>query len=92
MNSNASNRRSAIPKTIRTRSISSKTKAGAARETPKALAAIGYGLSANRQTRVPAMGSAIFLILELDRPFEGVLQISSRPVANAVANILPEGR
>ena len=39
-----------------------------------------------------AMGSAIFLILELDRPFEGVLQITSRPVANAVANILPEGR
>jgi len=38
------------------------------------------------------MGSAIFLILELDRPFEGLLRISSRPVASAVANILPEGR
>ena len=39
-----------------------------------------------------AMGSAFFLILELDRPFEGLLRISSRPVTSAVANILPEGR
>ncbi len=39
-----------------------------------------------------AMGSAIFLILELDRPFQGLLRISSGPVASAVANILPEGR
>jgi hypothetical protein len=39
-----------------------------------------------------AMGSAFFLILELDTPFEGLLRISSRPVSSAVANILPEGR
>ena len=39
-----------------------------------------------------AMGSAFFLIIELDRPFEGLLRISSRPMANAVASILPAGR
>ncbi len=39
-----------------------------------------------------AMGSAFFLILELDRPFEGLLRISSRPIVGAVANILPAGR
>jgi hypothetical protein len=39
-----------------------------------------------------AMGSAFFLIIELDRPFEGLLRISSRPVASAVAGILPAGR
>jgi len=38
-----------------------------------------------------AMGSAFFLIIELDRPFEGLLRISGRPVANA-ASILPAGR
>ena len=38
-----------------------------------------------------AKGSGIFLALELDRPFEGLLQIASRPVATAVANILPAG-
>lgn len=61
---------------------------------------ISFGMNAPRNPTVYAaflicafaMGSAIFLILELDRPFEGLLQISSRPVANAVANILPAGR
>jgi hypothetical protein len=61
---------------------------------------VSFGMNAPRNPTVyaallicaVAMGSAIFLILELDRPFEGLLQISSRPVANAVANILPEGR
>jgi hypothetical protein len=37
-----------------------------------------------------AMGSAVFMILELDRPFEGLLRISIEPVVNAIANILPE--
>ena len=61
---------------------------------------VSFGMNAPRNPTVYAallicslaMGSAIFLILELDRPFEGLLRISSRPVASAVANILPEGR
>jgi len=59
-----------------------------------------YGMNAPRNRTVYAaflisslaMGSAFFLILELDRPFEGLLRISSRPVANAAAHILPEDR
>ena len=39
-----------------------------------------------------AMGSAFFLIIDLDRPFDGLLRISAEPVENAVANILPAGR
>ncbi len=61
---------------------------------------VSFGMNAPRNPTVHvaflicalAMGSAIFLILELDRPFEGLLRISSRPVASAVANILPAGR
>ncbi len=61
---------------------------------------VSFGMNAPRNPTVYAaflicalaMGSAIFLILELDRPFEGLLQISSRPVASAVANIMPAGR
>jgi hypothetical protein len=34
-----------------------------------------------------AVSSAVFLILELDRPFEGMLQISSAPVRNALAQL-----
>ena len=61
---------------------------------------ISFGMSAPRNPTVYAallicalaMGSAIFLILELDRPFQGLLQISSRPVAEAVGHMLPGGR
>ena len=61
---------------------------------------VSFGMNAPRNPTVYAaflicslaMGSAFFLILELDRPFEGLLRISSRPVASAIANILPEGR
>lgn len=61
---------------------------------------VSFGMNAPRNPIVYAaflicalaMGSAFFLILELDRPFEGVLQISSRPVMNAVANMLPAGQ
>jgi hypothetical protein len=61
---------------------------------------VSFGMNAPRNPTVYAaflicslaMGSAFFLILELDRPFEGLLRISSRPVTSAVANILPEGR
>jgi hypothetical protein len=34
-----------------------------------------------------AVSSAIFLILELDRPFEGMIQISSAPLRNALAQL-----
>jgi hypothetical protein len=34
-----------------------------------------------------AVSSAIFLILELDRPFDGILQISSAPVRNALEQL-----
>jgi hypothetical protein len=61
---------------------------------------VSFGMNAPRNPTVYAaflicslaMGSAFFLILELDTPFEGLLRISSRPVTSAVANILPEGR
>jgi hypothetical protein len=61
---------------------------------------VSFGMNAPRNLTVYAallicafaMGSAIFLILELDRPFEGLLQISSQPVVKALANMLPEGQ
>lgn len=34
-----------------------------------------------------AVSSALFLILELDRPFDGVIQVSSAPVRNAISQI-----
>ena len=34
-----------------------------------------------------AMASALFLILELDRPFDGLMQISSAPLRNALAQL-----
>src|SRR6202167_959179 len=34
-----------------------------------------------------SVSGAIFLIMELDRPFGGVIQISSAPLRNAIANI-----
>lgn len=34
-----------------------------------------------------AIGASIFLILEMDRPLDGVMQISSWPVENALANM-----
>jgi len=36
-----------------------------------------------------AIGGSIFLILEMDTPFAGVMKISSRPMRNAVAHMLP---
>jgi Protein of unknown function (DUF4239) len=35
------------------------------------------------------VSSALFLILELDRPFDGVIQISSAPMHNALSNFGP---
>jgi len=34
-----------------------------------------------------SVSGAIFLIMELDRPFGGVIQISSAPLRNAIDNI-----
>src|SRR5271155_5126058 len=38
-----------------------------------------------------AIGSAIFLILELDNPFSGILRIPSGPVGTSLAHMLPAG-
>ena len=35
-----------------------------------------------------SVAAAIFLILEMDQPFEGLLQISSEPLRNALAEII----
>jgi ABC-type amino acid transport system permease subunit len=54
-----------------------------------------FGLNAPRNATVlvallicaGAIGGSIFLILEMDRPLEGVMQISSWPVENALAHM-----
>ena len=38
-----------------------------------------------------AIGSAIFLVLEMDRPFGGLLQLSGRPIETALGHMLPAG-
>ena len=35
------------------------------------------------------VSSALFLILELDRPFDGVIQVSSAPMRNALSHLAP---
>lgn len=35
------------------------------------------------------VSSALFLILELDRPFDGMIQVSSAPIRNALGNLGP---
>ena len=39
-----------------------------------------------------SVGSAILLVLEMDRAFEGELRISVRPVRTAVSHMLPDGQ
>lgn len=39
-----------------------------------------------------AIGSAMFMVLEMDTPFEGVLRISSLPVEIALTHMLPPGQ
>jgi hypothetical protein len=56
---------------------------------------LSFGLFAPRNATVIgalllcalSVSGAIFMILELDRPFEGLIQISSAPLHNAAANI-----
>jgi hypothetical protein len=38
-----------------------------------------------------AIGSAIFLVLETDRPFGGLMQLSGRPIETALGHMLPAG-
>jgi hypothetical protein len=55
----------------------------------------GYGLLAPRNATVVvvlivcalSIAGALFLILELDRPFEGLMQVSSAPVREALARL-----
>ena len=57
-----------------------------------------FGLNAPRNATVIAaflicslaIGGAIFLVLEMDSPFEGVLRISPAPMANALSH-MPQG-
>ena len=57
----------------------------------------GFGLNAPRNATVAgaflvcslAIGGAVFLILEMDSPFEGVLRISDRPMLDALAHMGP---
>jgi hypothetical protein len=54
-----------------------------------------FGINAPRNSTVLsafliwslAIGGAIFLILEMDRPLDGVMQISSWPMENALAHM-----
>ena len=56
---------------------------------------VGFGINAPRNAMVAAsflicavvIGGAIFLILEMDRPVQGVLQISSWPIRNSLAQM-----
>lgn len=60
-----------------------------------AIISLSFGLFApTNKTAVVTMiivsllvSSALFLILELDRPFDGVIQISSAPMHNALSNL-----
>ena len=38
-----------------------------------------------------AIGSAIFLVLEMDGPFEGLLRISGRSMETALTHMVPPG-
>lgn len=61
---------------------------------------VSFGMNAPRHATMHAVfvvlslsiGSAMFLILEMDSPFDGVMQISRQPIATALARMLPPGR
>lgn len=60
---------------------------------------VSFGMNAPRNATLVtafllcslAIGSAIFLILQLDSPFSGVLRLSSQPVETSLAHMLPAG-
>jgi hypothetical protein len=55
----------------------------------------GYGLMAPRNATVVAallacalsVSGAILLILELDKPFQGIMQVSSAPLREAISRL-----
>lgn len=61
---------------------------------------ISFGINAPRHATMMAaflvvsvaIGSSMFLVLEMDTPFEGVLRVSSRPMQIALTHMLPPGR
>lgn len=61
---------------------------------------ISFGINAPRHATMiaaffvvsVAIGSSMFLVLEMDTPFEGVLRISSRPMQIALTHMLPPGQ
>jgi hypothetical protein len=61
---------------------------------------VSFGLNAPRNATVQmaflvcalAIGSAIFIILQLDSPFSGLVPISTEPVETALANMLSAGQ
>lgn len=56
---------------------------------------VSFGMNAPRNATIVAafficslaIGGAIFLILEMDRPLDGVMRISSWPMRNALAQM-----
>jgi len=60
---------------------------------------VSFGINAPRHATMYAVflvlsfaiGSAIFLVMEMDAPFEGLLRISSQPVETALGHMLPAG-
>ena len=61
---------------------------------------LSFGIAAPRNATVQAafficalaIGSSIYLVLELDSPFAGLMRISSHPMQSAVAHMLPSGK
>jgi hypothetical protein len=61
---------------------------------------VSFGLNAPRNAIIHvafaicalAIGSSIFIVLQLDSPFAGAMQISSQPVQSALAHMLPVGK
>lgn len=58
---------------------------------------VSFGLNAPRNATVLAsflicalaIGGSVFLILQLDRPFDGIMRVSSLPIVNALAHMPP---
>ena len=61
---------------------------------------VSFGLNAPRNAIVQAaflvcslaIGSSIFIVLQLDSPFAGVMRISSQPIRTALEHMVPVGR
>ena len=53
----------------------------------KDIVRLGMGLIATLFVGALSVSGAVFLILELDQPFEGLIQISSAPLRNALTHL-----